>query len=524
MLKKIVSLVTAWLIILPASLLAQDLTWEDISGGNLNVRVILVNPEDSGIIFAGSGGNVLKSEDAGKSWRRVLSIRGGLKNINALTFVSSDLNVIYAGTDNGLYRSRDLGERWERVFRGKNNKENQCTAVLAAPYAVFVGTRAGLFVSNDSCRHWRKDNGEIKNSVIFNIDFNPRLSKVVYLAAACGIFKSLDSGESWERIFVSYLKEPDQQGDVDIEKTDEEGGLPDIHFVKSGISDLNCVYFSGAKGVYRSPDQGKTWNKLGEYGLLDRDVKMFCLSVDSGIFGLSRSGVFLYQDERWKEVSFDLSAGKLNYFALDDKGDIYAAGEKGVFKSSRKSFTGISGQVLLQEYLKHEPKIGDVQKAAIEYAEVSPGKIAQWRRNAAKKALLPQVSIGLDRNSTDLWHWETGSSAKNDDDILRHGQDSIDWDVGLSWDLGDLIWNEAQTSIDVRSKLMVELRDDILDQVNKLYFERIRVKSELDNLAIEDRNKRFDKQLKLEELTASLDSLTAGYYSDQLQLINRGRF
>ena len=65
----------------------------------------------------------------------------------------------------------------------------------------------------------------------------------------------------------------------------------------------------------------------------------------------------------------------------------------------------------------------------------------------------------------------------------------------------------------------MELRDDIMDQVNKLYFERLRVKSELDNLGIEDKNKRFDKQLRLEELTASLDSLTAGYYSEQLQLI-----
>jgi hypothetical protein len=80
-------------------------------------------------------------------------------------------------------------------------------------------------------------------------------------------------------------------------------------------------------------------------------------------------------------------------------------------------------------------------------------------------------------------------------------------------------WNEAQTSIDVRSKLMVELRDDILDEVNKLYFERLRVKSELDNLPVEDRNKRFDKELKLEELTASLDSLTAGYFSEQSRMI-----
>jgi ABC-type phosphate transport system auxiliary subunit len=66
---------------------------------------------------------------------------------------------------------------------------------------------------------------------------------------------------------------------------------------------------------------------------------------------------------------------------------------------------------------------------------------------------------------------------------------------------------------------MVELREDILDQLNKLYFERLRVKSELDNLALEDRRKRFDKQLKLEELTASLDALTSGYYSEQLRLL-----
>jgi len=65
----------------------------------------------------------------------------------------------------------------------------------------------------------------------------------------------------------------------------------------------------------------------------------------------------------------------------------------------------------------------------------------------------------------------------------------------------------------------VELRNDILDEVNKLYFERLRVKSELDNLPIEDRKERLDKELKLEELTASLDALTGGYYSEQSRLI-----
>ena len=68
---------------------------------------------------------------------------------------------------------------------------------------------------------------------------------------------------------------------------------------------------------------------------------------------------------------------------------------------------------------------------------------------------------------------------------------------------------------------MVQLRDDILDEVNKLYFERLRVKMEMDNLQIEDRKKRFEKELRLKELTAALDALTGGYFSSQIQA-NKG--
>jgi hypothetical protein len=60
---------------------------------------------------------------------------------------------------------------------------------------------------------------------------------------------------------------------------------------------------------------------------------------------------------------------------------------------------------------------------------------------------------------------------------------------------------------------LVQLRNDILDEVNKIYFARLRVKMELDNLGIEERKKRLEKELRLQELTASLDALTGGYFS-----------
>lgn len=122
--KKIISFTMVWLVIMSGFVLAQDSTWEDISKGTHDVQVLLINPQDSRIIFAGVSGSILKSNDVGESWRRVLAIRSGLNNINVLVFDPSNLNIIYAATDNGLYRSKDSGERWERIFRGKNGIEN----------------------------------------------------------------------------------------------------------------------------------------------------------------------------------------------------------------------------------------------------------------------------------------------------------------------------------------------------------------------------------------------------------------
>lgn len=171
----------------------------------------------------------------------------------------------------------------------------------------------------------------------------------------------------------------------------------------------------------------------------------------------------------------------------------------------------------LELYSEGEPSISEVQQAAIKWAELEPERIAKWRKQAAKKAWLPELSIGIDNNSTDLWHWETGSTTKFQDDVLRKGEGSMEWDVSLSWELGDLIWNDDQTSIDVRSNLAVSLRRSILDEVTERYFTRLRIKMELDSLSIEERKKRLEKELKLKELTASIDALTGGYFSKALK-------
>jgi len=177
----------------------------------------------------------------------------------------------------------------------------------------------------------------------------------------------------------------------------------------------------------------------------------------------------------------------------------------------------------LTEYSKDEPGIQEVQKAAIKYAEVDPEKIMRWRKQAAKRALLPHLTVGIDRDNNrtvanSIWGSSTsgGSYYIGPDDETKYNNKN--WGISLTWELGDLIFSDDQTNIDVRSRLMVELRNDVLDEVNKIYFERIRVKMELDNLTIEDRKKRFEKELRVRELTASIDALTGGYFSRSVKL------
>ncbi|KPK42439.1 MAG: hypothetical protein AMJ78_02540 [Omnitrophica WOR_2 bacterium SM23_29] len=170
---------------------------------------------------------------------------------------------------------------------------------------------------------------------------------------------------------------------------------------------------------------------------------------------------------------------------------------------------------VLQPTFKDEPTILELQRAAIRYAEVNPGKITNWRRQAAIKALLPEVSVGYDNNT-----YRTISSSSSKGEItFAVGPDDLSygWDFSLSWDLGELIYNHDQTTIDSRSKLMVQLRNDVLEQLNKAYFERKRLQTELTKYPDKTSQAYIERQLKIEELTATIDGLTGGYLSRKIE-------
>ncbi|MEW6100719.1 MAG: YCF48-related protein [Candidatus Omnitrophota bacterium] len=491
---------------LPGFIAAEELQWEDLSAGNNNFTAVLVDRINPQTIYAASERGILKSQDAGLNWDNIFLAGGRDSRVNMLSFGEDNGESIYAGTAEGLFHSRDAGRSWKRIFRGKNEPERDCTALAILPGKICLGTKNGLFTSTDKGRSWQKAQGEIGKASILGIAVN--IPDYFYIASVEGVFRSKDAGLSWEKIFIAHATENGSEAEEETEDADEEERFSGIRYVVAAGQGL---YLATTEGVYSSEDRGESWEKLPEYGLLKQEVDFLFACDDSRLYAVNDSGIFRYENERWHELSLRLVAGEVNRIGIDREGNLYAACGKGLFRA--KTTDGLCADKIhgAESVSRKTPGIKEVQEAAIKYAEVEPGKIKEWRKKAKMKAILPKLTIGIDRSESTNYEIYTSATTHY---VYEGPYDKSDgWDVTLSWELGDLIWNDDQTSIDVRSRLMVELRDDILDEVTKLFFERRRVEMELDSLTIEERKKRTEKELRLEELTAYLDGLTGNYFS-----------
>ncbi len=499
----------------------EEVAWENISRENLNLNTVLVNRDNPKIIYAGSNNAVIKTENTGESWKNILPIKGQNRKVNFLAFDCKNRNYIYAATGNGLFYSHNQGKNWQKIFKGKDYLESDCSVVWADEKNIYLGTQKGLFISKNAGQSWHKAVDKLANSRILSIVASSPLGPstpfpLIYAACEEGVFITKDGANLWERIFFANSGKTDIAGE-ETGNEEEKSGLTAIRYLVMDPNNQNYLYLATPKSIYKNFNNGVNWDLLSNYGLLSIDIKFLAIYSDSTLFAVLKSGIFQYTTERWQEVSLGLIADNITSLDFDNQGNLYAASNKGIFLGKNKFHANKTKINKIAFYSENEPKIRDIQEAAIKYAEVSPEKILKWRKEAQKMAFLPKVSTGMNRNTSDLRHWESGSTTKAGDDILNKGKDSIEWDISLSWDLSQLIWNNDQTSIDARSRLMVELRDNILDEVTKLYFERLRVKMELNNFSIEDSKKRFEKELKLQELTALLDALTNGYFSEQIK-------
>lgn len=496
---------------------AQD-GWRrlEIISASSDIRAIALDSNNPGIIYAATEEGLYKTLDRGKSWES--SGAGLIKEVNFIYIDRSNSDIIYAAAKNGLFRSQDSGMNWQRIFLGKDALERDVASVeliSAPPKSIFIGTKSGMFFSPINRIIWQKISGKLTDANISFIISAPDDPEGLFVVSGKGLFKSDNRLSSYERLYSGFNPEP-QDAANDIDSSEEEPYAEDSFLKHLAFDPDNSdkLYLSGREGLLLSQDAGKSWQKRIFSGLLDEKIN-YALIARGRMFLAVQSGVFDCEDDSCKQLYKGADFKDCAQLALDREDNLYSACDKGLYvmavNESKKaklieSDPGSGDNKNTSLFFK-EPGIREIQEKAIRYAEVYPEKISNWRKQARLKAFLPELDLSYDKTVFTSTSFPQG----------RGFVGPLDWGISLSWDLGDLIFSTEQTSIDARSRLMVQLRDDILDEVTRLYFERRRLQLELasqDSLSPKARN---EKELRLEELAASIDGLTGGYLSERLE-------
>lgn len=478
---------------------------------------------NSDTLYIATRSALYKTRDLKERWESVFLLpQGGSNEINCIAGRSK---IIFLGTKRGLFKSEDYGARWRNMFRTILPDKNHITCVELSNHSrnrIMIGTRKGIFLSDDLGDKWLDIKAGLKDVPVLCLAMNKEL---VYAGTQSGLYVMTPGVEGWRRVFVQSAGEKNEAEETEEDNYEESEKYASIRSI--AIND-NRVYVTFDKDILYSDDGAKSWNNFPCAGLKGV-INYLLISVkNKSIFCATDKGVFEFINEKslWLEL-YKGMAKSLNVrraiFGSEDEKTLLAVTDNGLY-----SFE--AGDYLMNKYpdidkslktlktaFDDEPTFRELQLAAIRFCDVSPDKIRNWQRDSRVRAIVPKLSFGMaNRRSSNT---EIYTSATKDYVTVGPDDTYNAFDVSVSWDLGNLIWSDVQTSIDVRSRLMVQLRNDILDDLRRAYYERKRLQFELMTSPPKDMSAKFEKDLRLGELTQAIDDLTGSYLSEHIRKV-----
>lgn len=214
-----------------------DEKWEPIGPQNFGGRTIslAINLYNPNTIYAGSAsGGLWVTHSAGigeKAWKRI-STGFPVLGVGAIALDYSDTNIIYIGTGEVYNYAMAEGGVAVRETRGS--------------YGM------GILKSTDAGMTWRKslDWSYQQQRGVLSLKINPMNSKTIYAGTTEGLYKSINAGESWEKIFDTLMV------------TDIIINSADTNKLIAACGNME----SPGNGIYRTSDAGMNWERL-ENGL-----------------------------------------------------------------------------------------------------------------------------------------------------------------------------------------------------------------------------------------------------------------
>ncbi len=152
----------------------------------------------------------------------------------------------------GLYRSDDGGRQWQSANKGLGKRHfSHIAAVPGRPGRLVVGGYRALMMSNDGCQSWKASGvppGCLGN--IFDLAAHPDVRDLMFISSVnCGVCRSTDGGESWEKRVGSC----------------EDFGIGWGWRFSFDSTDRDHVIGYAQSGVLESTDGGKNWKVVSKF-------------------------------------------------------------------------------------------------------------------------------------------------------------------------------------------------------------------------------------------------------------------
>ena len=366
--------------------------WSNIKEGLIDdsdVFSIIIDPAVPSLVYASACSGIYKSENGGELFHKVQGIPNTARRTRVLMQDPVARNIVYAGTTEGLYKTSDGGTVWSRLtgpdviindvfvdpkndqhlllasdrsgvlesedggktFQGSNTgfSQRQVESVLLdekAPATIYAGVLndkiyGGVFVSEDGGTRWQQRSDGLEGRDVYTLAQSD--DGTVLAGTGHGIFRW--DGSKWQRDGQLVIrtekqvrvraaakgKHPGKSSTQMVTKeTVTKGELLDARVNQLSVTG-DTWYAASSSGIYRSGDQGKTW----EGPVAGADDTLFVNAHDQTVVAASRAGLMVSQDsgKDWQPVAMPGKLSGIKALVVAANHSIWVGGREGLYYS-----------------------------------------------------------------------------------------------------------------------------------------------------------------------------------------------
>ena len=266
---------------------------------------------------------------AGMKWRSIGPFRGG--RVEAVVGIPGNPNIYYFGAvSGGVWRTTDAGRSWHPIFDHEPVSSIGAIAIDPRnPNIIYVGTGEpslrgnisfgdGMYKTLDGGATWTHIGLEDTRHIA-KILIDPNDPNTIFVAAIGhaygpneqrGVFRSTDAGKTWQKV----LYRDDKTGAVDLVFDPQNPQILYAALYQEIRTPWGFTSGGPGSGIYKSIDGGTTWSQLTGHGLPDGIYGRIGLAV-----GADSSRVYALIEAKKGGLYRSDDAGKTWHFITGDQ-------------------------------------------------------------------------------------------------------------------------------------------------------------------------------------------------------------